>query len=142
MSSSETAHFAWVIARDLLSFWHRPEPAQCTCECSDVSVSCPPAECAGHLEVIRELAFEQAKGASLKCPDCLADECPGYPWLLILVLLVTIPVAAAASFLVGRFLGRRGFRGESVQRPTIPSDRTPERGAGPFTPATLAALER
>ena len=142
MSSSEKAHFAWVIARDILSYWNRPEPASCTCQCSDVSVSCPPAECAGHLGVIRELAVDQVKGASLTCPDCPTESCPCYPWLLIFVLLVTIFVASAASFLIGRLLGQRCSRSTTGAPHPVSSERAPERGVGPFTPATLAALEQ
>ena len=142
MSSSEKAHFAWIIARDILGFWSRPEPTQCTCQCSDVSVSCSPVECAGHLEVVRELVVDQVRGVSPTNPDCPTEDCTGYPWLLIFVLLVTIFVASATSFVVGRFLGRRRPRSETTRPSSASPERAPDRGEGPCTPATLAALEQ
>ena len=54
--SSDKAHFAWVIARDLFGYWSRPEPTQCICQCPENVCSCPALECSAHLEVIKELS--------------------------------------------------------------------------------------
>ena len=135
--SSDKAHFAWVIARDLFGYWSRPEPTQCICQCPENVCSCPALECSAHLEVIKELSVEQSSRASVTCPVCEAEceVCAGYPWFLIFVLVVSVFVASGLGYLIGRSCGRGGRKAPEAQR-SIAQART-----GPFFPSTLAALE-
>ena len=103
--SSDKAHFAWVIARDLFGFWSRPEPTQCICQCPEDACSCPALECSAHLEVIKELSVEQAARGSVNCPvfEAKCDECDAFPWFLIFLLVISIFVSGVVGYLLGRF---------------------------------------
>ena len=135
--SSDKAHVAWVIARDLFGYWSRPEPTQCICQCPENVCSCPALECSAHLEVIKELSVEQSSRASVTCPVCEAecDACPGYPWFLIFVLVISVLVSGVLGYLLGRACGRGARKPSEAQR-SVAATRT-----GPVFPSTLAALE-
>ena len=135
--SSDKAHFAWVIARDLFGFWSRPEPTQCICQCPEDACSCPALECSAHLEVIKELSVEQAARGSVNCPVCEAkcDECDAFPWFLIFLLVISIFVSGVVGYLLGRFFPRRS------RTPLESQQVGATHRVGPFTPSTFAALE-